>query len=291
MALRGYPISLWALGSLVAAFCILGIYAPTIDYDPAGQTDDIRGRALCAPAFAEPSEMVEKFYCKKGSDSYWGTDFRGREIGMRLVKSVEAVFKPGLVASFIAVVFGGLAGAIAGYFGGPIRLIVSYVNDTLASLPRLVFLVLFCTIFKPDIMKIGVITGILTIPTVARLVQRRVESLAADDYILAHIAHGFSRVKILLYHILWLQCRPIMVRQASYVFGYIIFIEAALAYLGDYGVQEPSPSWGNMIARVKKDYLFSVWPWLLPALAAMITIAVFMGFGNLLAQHEEEDKR
>ncbi len=215
MGLKGRPIALWIMGTLVALFCALGLYVPQIEYDPAGEVDDIRGRVLCAPAFSEPSEIVEKFYCKKGTEHYFGTDFRGRDVGLRMLKSIESVFKPGLMAAAIAVFFGGFLGAVAGYFGGVIRLFVSYISDTLASLPRLVFLVLFCTIFKPDIMKIGIITGILTVPTVARLVQRRVESLAADDYILAHIAHGFSRVKILLYHILWLQCRPIMVRQSS----------------------------------------------------------------------------
>ena len=117
------------------------------------------------------------------------------------------------------------------------------------------------------------------------------ENLASEDYILAYIAHGFRPVTILLYHVLWLQCRPILVRQAVYVFGYVLFVETALSYLGDYGVQEPIPSWGNMVAQARDLAGLSSWPWLIPAFAIVATIGSAIVFGNALALSEERERR
>ena len=113
----------------------------------------------------------------------------------------------------------------------------------------------------------------------------------SEDYILAHIAHGFSPARILLHHILWLQCWPLLVRQAAFVFGYVLFVETGLSYLGDYGVQEPDPSWGNMVAQVKELEGAGSWPWLAPALAIVLTISAFLAFGNLVARKGEESLR
>ena len=127
------------------------------------------------------------------------------------------------------------------------------------------------------------------IPSVATLIRRRVEALGAEDYILAHIAHGFHPFKIISYHILWLQCRALMIRQLIFVFAYVLFIETALSYLGDYGVQEPFASWGNMVAQARSSV--TLWPWLSPALAIITTIASLLTLGDAIAQREEEVKR
>ena len=124
MVLKGQPLSVWVLGSLVLAFCCLGLYVPYIEYDPAGEIDDIRGRTLCAP----PNRRKWSKFIVRGTEHYWRTDFRGRDVGLRMLKRL-AVFKPG-PGSYCSAF--GLLGAVSGYSGGPIRLIVSYVTDTLA---------------------------------------------------------------------------------------------------------------------------------------------------------------
>ena len=72
-------------------------------------------------------------------------------------------------------------------------------------------------------------------PSLARTIQHRVEALAAEDYILAYRSHGFSTFHIISYHIIWMLCRPLIVRQCAYVFGYVLFVETALSYL-EFGV-------------------------------------------------------
>lgn len=260
-------------GSVVAIVLIVGIIAPLVPYEPADAVD--YDQQLLAPSLQH----------------IFGTDSQGRDVAMRLLKGTEAFFVPGLFAAALATVLGALAGAIAGYAGGWLRSGVIGVMQLIDTLPRLVYIILVCTILDPSIYLIAFVAAVLFVPSIATVIRRRVEALGSEDYILAHIAHGFRPVRILLYHILWLQCRPLLIRQATYVFGYVLFVEVALSYLGDYGVQEPSPSWGNMVAQTRELGGAGIWPWFFPALAIVLTISAFLAFGNLLAKADEEEVR
>lgn len=266
---RAGRIGVWVSGAVVAIVIIVGVAAPFIPYDPV--TDVDYEARLQPPSAAHPL----------------GTDDQGRDVAMRIVKGTEAFFLPGLMAAALATLLGALAGAVTGYVQGPVRAAVLAGLQLVDTLPRLVFIILVCTILNPSIQLIAFVAAVLFIPANATVIRRKVEALASEDYILAHIAHGFRPVRVLLYHILWLQCRPLLIRQATYVFGYVLFVETALAYLGDYGVQEPAPSWGNMVAQAKEGAA-AAWPWLFPAVAIVITISSLLAFGNLVARRAEE---
>jgi peptide/nickel transport system permease protein len=259
-------------GSVVLIVLICGLLNPLIDYDPVADAANL-SRRYEAPSW----EFI------------FGTDGHGRSIATRLFKAVSAFFFPGLIAGVVAVFWGGLLGALCGYLGGWTSRVISVVLELIDTLPRMVFLVLVCTIFPPSITLIAFVSAILFIPSIATVVRRKVESLGAEDYILAHVAHGFHPFKIVSYHILWLQCRGLLTRQLIFVFAYVLFIETALSYLGDYGVQEPYPSWGNMVAQTRKA--ITPWPWMLPAIAIIITIASLLTFADGVAQRGEEVKR
>jgi len=259
-------------GGVVLLVLLCGLFNPFVDYDPVADAANLSRR------FEAPSlEFI------------FGTDGHGRSIATRLFKAVSAFFFPGLLAGLIAVAFGGVLGALCGYLGGWVSRGILAFLELIDTLPRMVFLVLICTIFPPDIMLIAFVSAILFIPSIATVVRRKVEALGAEDYILAHVAHGFHPFKIVSYHILWLQCRGLLTRQLIFVFAYVLFIETALSYLGDYGVQEPYPSWGNMVAQTRQA--ITLWPWLLPAIAIIITIASLLTFADGIAQRGEEVKR
>lgn len=262
-----------ASGIVVALVLLMGIIAPFVPYDPAGAVD--YDQQLVAPSM----------------EHIFGTDGQGRDVAMRVFKGIEAFFLPGLFAAALATVLGALCGAVAGYAEGWVRNGVIGTMQLIDTLPRLVYIILVCTILDPSIYLIAFVAAILFVPSIATVIRRRVEALGSEDYILAHVAHGFRPVRILLYHILWLQCRPLLIRQATYVFGYVLFVEVALSYLGDYGVQEPQPSWGNMVAQTRNLGGAGIWPWAFPAAAIVLTISGFLAFGNLLAKADEEEVR
>ncbi len=262
-----------ASGTVVALVLLVGIISPFVPYDPA--------EAVNYDQQLQPPSMAHIF----------GTDGQGRDVAMRVLKGTEAFFLPGLFAAALATLLGALSGAVAGYAEGWLRTGVIGTMQLIDTLPRLVYIILVCTILNPSIYLIAFVAAILFVPSIATVIRRRVEALGSEDYILAHVAHGFRPVRILLYHILWLQCRPMLIRQATYVFGYVLFVEVALSYLGDYGMQEPLPSWGNMVAQTRELGGAGIWPWAFPAVAIVLTISAFLAFGNLLARADEEEVR
>ncbi len=266
-----WPTSLTLSALVVGVVLICGVINPLIEYDPVIDVD------------------LSRRYLPPSAEHLFGTDGQGRSVAFRVFKGIEAFFFPGLIAGLIAALAGSALGATAGYIGGRLGQWIAAALELIDTLPRMVFLVLVCTIYQPSIALIAATSSLLFVPSVATLVRRRVEALGAEDYILAHVAHGFHPLKIISYHLLWLQCRALLIRQFIFVFAYVLFIETALSYLGDYGVQEPTPSWGNMVAQTRTSP--TEWPWLFPAIAIIITIAALLTLGDALAQREEEVKR
>jgi ABC-type dipeptide/oligopeptide/nickel transport system permease subunit len=257
--------------SVLAVIFICGLINPLISYDPTSDVD--LSRSNLAP----------------NVDFWFGTDEQGRSVAMRLFKGISAFFFPGILAASISMLVGSVLGASSGYFGGWVSKTINALLELLDILPRMVFLILICTIFKPSIALIATVVSLLFMPSVAKVIRLKVEALASEDYILAYIAHGFHPFKIIFYHILWLQCRAALIRQGFFVFAYVLFVETALSYLGDYGVQEPTPSWGNMVAQTRSAIL--IWPWFFAAVAIVITIASAFSFADALARKDEETKR
>lgn len=256
---------------LIFTICVV---SPFIEYDP---TDSVN--------------LAEQL--KSPSLQHWmGTDGQGRDVFIRIVKSTEAFSLPSIIATSTAIFFGGLIGAIIGFFEkNHIVNVLSWFMQLIDTLPRIVFIILICTIFDPSMKLISFVVSILFIPSISSIIKRKVEHLGSEDYILAHIAHGFSKTKILTYHILWLQCRPILIRQGMFVIAYLLFVETALSYLGDYGVQEPNPSWGNMVAQTRELAGASIWPWFFPAFMIILTISSLLAFGNEISKLEEDNIR
>ncbi len=273
MADSPHRLALFTSGAVVGLVLLLCLVALVVPYDPASAVDlSVRDQGPSAAHI-------------------FGTDSQGRDVAIRVLEATEAFFLPGLLAALLAVIAGALAGAITGYLVGPVREAVLWLLQLTDTLPRLVFIILVCTILEPTMGLIALVTGVLFIPSVATVIRRKVEALGSEDYILAHIAHGFPPWRILLYHIVWLQCRSMLVRQATFVFSYVLFVETALSYLGDYGVPEPDPSWGNMVAQAKSLGAQHLSPWLFPAIAIIITISATLAFGNLVARGDEEAAR
>jgi len=221
-----------------------------------------------------------------------GTDYLGRDMLKRLVKGTEGFFLPGLIAVALGLGIGVLLGALAGYLGGTVDKVISFFTTMLGSFPRLVFILLVCTIpDEPSMKLIGAMTGVLFIPQVAEAVRRRVLALKAEDFILASRAHGLSLPRILFYHIVWLQCFPEIVRQALYLFVYVIFLETALSYLEGPGAPPEIPSWGRMLANATAAmFRGQYWHALVPTAAIVFTTLGVAALGDVIVGQAKEER-
>ena len=182
---------------------------------------------------------------------------------------------PGLLAIFIAISFGTIAGLISGYNSGRTDAVFSYILDLIDSIPKMVIILLAIAFFKPGIFFIMLIVGITNIPTVASLIKSKVIFLKKRNFIEAAKALGLKTTDIIFKHILWYNCKSIVIIQATLGMAEVILIETSLSYLG-FGVQEPAPSWGNMVAS-GGDYFFRGDFYLSTAPAAAILISI-LGF-------------
>jgi peptide/nickel transport system permease protein len=217
---------------------------------------------------------------------FLGTDFLGRDLQARLILGIQAYFLPGLLAVAISLVGGSLLGVLAGYRGGAFDTLVTYFANLLDSFPRLVLILLVVAAFKADIYYVMVVVGITGMPAIAGLVAGKIAFLRQKSFIEAAHALGLPAHTVILKHILWLNCRAALVIQATLGMGEAILIETSLSYLG-FGVQEPTPSWGNMVQAGANYFLQgNFWPSSAPALAILATILGFQllgdGLNNLL---------
>jgi len=209
-----------------------------------------------------------------------GTDFLGRDLQSRLILGIQAYFLPGLLAITISIVGGSVLGVLAGYRGGPLETLVTYFANLVDSFPRLVLILLVIAAFKPDIYYVMVVVGITGMPVIANLVAGKIAFLRQKSFIEAAHALGLPAHTVILKHILWLNCRAALVIQATLGMAEAILIETSLSYLG-FGVQEPTPSWGNMVQAGANYFLQgNFWPSTAPALAILATILGFQLLGD-----------
>jgi peptide/nickel transport system permease protein len=209
-----------------------------------------------------------------------GTDFVGRDMLSRLIVGIQAYFLPGLLAIAIALTLGTLFGVLGGYWGGRVDRAITYGANLLDSFPRLVLILLIVAAFKPDIYYIMMVVGLTNVPVVLSLIKGKIQFLKEKNFIEAAIAIGLKSRVIILKHILWYNCRALLIIQATLGMAEAILIETSLSYLG-FGVQEPTPSWGNMV-QAGANYLMqgNFWPSTAPALAILLTIMGFHLLGD-----------
>lgn len=239
--------------------------------------------AIFAPAIApkEPYQVYDEFSAPPSSDHLLGTDQVGRDIFTRLIYASRVSMMVGLGAVFIYSVIGTIIGAISGYFGGWVDIVLMRLTDVFMSFPSLMLILVVVSILGPNLLNIIMILGLLGWPSVARLVRGSVLSLKNVDFVKSGVVLGLSTPRILFQHILPNAIAPILV-QATFGIAAAIIVEASLSFLG-MGVQPPTASWGNMLTDAQSLTVLTTQPWLWVPPGIMIVLVVlainFIGDG------------
>jgi peptide/nickel transport system permease protein len=138
--------------------------------------------------------------------------------------------------------------------------------------PTLIIIITLVSFVGPSIYNIMIAVGIFSWPGLCRLVRAEYLRLRAMDYVLAARCMGARSQRIAFRHILPNATGPIIVYLTFGVAGAILQ-ETALSFLG-LGVQQPTPSWGNMVQVATSLTAMEDTPWLWIPPAALICIAV-----------------
>jgi peptide/nickel transport system permease protein len=225
--------------------------------------------ALAAPLLApyQPSEFfflegqnVYNKYDAPSMEHLLGTDSLGRDVFSRLLYGARVTMMVALLAVTIATVVGTIIGLVAGYFGKFLDAFFMRIVDIVISFPVLFLLISISTIMDPSIWIVIFAIGFVSWTSTSRLVRAEVLRVKELDYIVAANACGSSSLKIIIKHILPNILAPIMV-QVTIGTAQAILMEASLSFLG-VGVQQPIPSWGNMLMDAQKLLVLRDMPWI-----------------------------
>ncbi|MGF1526327.1 MAG: ABC transporter permease [Candidatus Competibacterales bacterium] len=235
--------------------------------------------ALAAPWLTEhspyaqdlSSRLIPPFWSERGSPEHWlGTDFLGRDYFARLVHGAQISLLIGTVSALIAGVIGTGLGVAAGYFGGRIDAVVTFLITVRLSLPVVLVALAVVALIGSSLTVVIAVLGLLLWDRFAVVMRATTLELREADYVNAARALGLSPGGILLREVLPNALNPLIVVTTLEI-AHAILLEAALSFLG-LGVQPPLPSWGLMVAEGRDMMLFEPWLIVIPGIALFFLI-------------------
>lgn len=228
--------------------------------------------AICAPLIA-PHDPLEIYIARQAPDGefLFGTDEKGRDVLSRMIYGARFSLVIGLAATAFALVCGAIIGSIAAVSRKAVSEVIMRVMDIIMSFPGIALAAVFVSVFGNSLPIIILAIGFLYIPQLTRVVRANVISEYGEDYVNAVIVSGARAPWILARHVARNCIAPIMVFATVLVADAIVF-EASLSFI-QAGIQEPTATWGNILADARAGVLAGRW-WqaLFPGLAIMITV-------------------
>lgn len=253
-------------GIVLVLLFLIAIFAPQLNTVDPTSLDPVVGNLLPgteAETTNFSGETTERFYVL-------GTDSLGRDLWSRIAYGGRVSLLVGLAATAFALFFGGIIGAVTGYFRRLDGLLMRFM-DGLMAIPGVLLAILFVAAWGAGVWTVIIAIALPEIPRVARLLRSVVLSVRQEAFIEAAQVLGTPSWKTLLFHILPNSIAPVIV-QGTYVCASAILVESLLSFLG-LGVPPEIPSWGNVMAEGRLQFTQYPHAVLLPGI--FVALAVF----------------
>ena len=237
--------------------------------------------ALLAPWVApyDPSKMDVRARLQGPSLKHvLGNDNFGRDIFSRIVYASRISLVIGFVAVGIGAVFGGITGAVSGYYGRGLDSLLMRVMDVLLSIPQIILAIAIVGAMGASLLNLMIAVGISVLPRYARLVRASAMSLRDLEFIEAARDAGASDLRIILQNIIPNCMAPLIVLSTLGV-AQAILSAATLSFLG-LGIQPPTPEWGSMLSDGRQFLRNAPHITIFPGLAIVIVVMALNMLGD-----------
>jgi peptide/nickel transport system permease protein len=216
------------------------------------------------------------------SASHWlGTDRLGRDVMAGMIHGSRISLSIGFVAVGIAVIIGVLFGALAGYFGSWLDLVISRLFEIMLSIPTFFLLITVAALLPPSIFLTMTIIGLTGWVGIARFTRNEFLKIRSLDYVTSAIALGVSDRKVMFQHILPNALAPVIVSVVLGIAGAIL-VESSLSFLG-IGVPAELVTWGSILQGASSA-TFAWWLAVFPGAAIFITVLSYYLVGEGLRE-------
>ena len=236
---------LFAVGLvMLVGILLVAIFADAIA--PHGYADQDLANKLAAPSATYPL----------------GTDQYGRCILSRTLHGSRLALRVGIIAVIVEVIIGTTLGILAGYYGGAVDKLISFLTDMVWSIPPIVFAMAIVLLIGPSAENVAFAIAVVTWAQIAKVVRAKTRTICANSYIEAARTYGETDLQILVHYVLPNLTSTIII-MASLALPSAILSTTSMGFLG-LGAQEPLPDWGMILSGgiqyIKKAPWISLWP-------------------------------
>jgi peptide/nickel transport system permease protein len=243
--------------------------------------------ALLAPVLS-PHDPYAQSLTTRLSKPFWqvegkwnhplGTDHVGRDYLSRLLYGARISLLIGFCVALISGVIGTALGVVAGYFGGRVDMVITFIITLRLSIPFVLVAVAVVGIVGGSLKVVIIVLGLLLWNRYAVVMRSATQQIRNQDYVPAAEAVGCSTLRILLSEIMPNIVNNLVV-VATLEMANAILLEAALSFLG-MGVPPPMPSWGLMVSEGKDFLFFEPWLITIPGVALFVLVLAINLLGD-----------
>jgi peptide/nickel transport system permease protein len=238
----------------------------------------------------DPDEIsLSDAYLGSTGDHLLGLDSQGRDIVSRLLVGARASLLGPLIVVVLSILVGGALAIISAWRGGMVDSAISSVLDILFAFPGILLAVLVAAVFGPSLTTAALALAVAYTPYIARVVRGAALRERSQPYIAALSVQGHPSFSICLRHLVP-NVMPLIVAQATIVFGYAMVDLAAISFIG-LGVQPPGTDWGLMVsggqAGVLQGYVAEAFA---AGLCIVVVVVAFNLLGERLADRSSEQR-
>jgi microcin C transport system permease protein len=226
----------------------------------------------------ESNSDVVSYPAPPSTVNLMGTDDRGRDVFTRLLYGFKYSFVYAFMVWLVCFILGTIAGGLMGFYGGKIDIVGQRIVEILSTVPQFFLLIILVAIFSPSLtLLIGISCLFGWIP-ISYYVRGEFLKNRKKEFVEAARSLGTTNFKLIFKHILPNSMAPIITFSPFAISSSIIAL-ASLDYLG-FGLEVPTPSWGELLAQAQRNYTIAWWLAVFPSIALFGTLTMLNLIGE-----------